>query len=355
MPVKHFRGLHSRDMQSRGVHSRDVRSRDIHSRDVHSRVVHSCEVHSSDAYSHGAYIPGVQLSGESGQLAPMAHTCSHRRTTCLRIFYPMPRLRGTRIVLMLCPHRIFQAGTMHSTTGIGQQRIAGVLGGMGPAATVDFMARVLAATDAASDQDHIHMIIDHNPQVPDRHAAIAGITTSVGPPVAAMARRLERAGADFLVMVCNTAHAYTEEIRDAVNIPFLSIIDVVMEQLLERDSTRVGVMAAEGCLRARLYQDALQSAGLEAVLWTGTELERFMALVYRIKAGDQAQDITTGLRALAAELEFRGADILVAGCTEIPLFLHERDTNVPLLSSTDLLVRRTIAVARNQPLTEYLP
>ena len=110
----------------------------------------------------------------------------------------------------------------------------GVLGGMGPEATVDFMTRVLAATPARVDQEHIRMLVDHNPGIPDRHAAIAGTGPDIGPELAAMARGLEAAGADFLVMVCNTAHAYTEAIRTAVSIPFVSIVDVVMAAVAER-------------------------------------------------------------------------------------------------------------------------
>jgi aspartate racemase len=223
---------------------------------------------------------------------------------------------------------------------------------MGPQATVDFMARVIAATNAATDQDHIHMIVEHNPQVPNRHAAIAGTAPSIGPDLAAMARRLEGAGADFLVMVCNTAHAFADDIRAAVTIPFVSIIDVVMEALAGHSARRVGLMAAEGCLQAQLYQQALERDGHEAVLWNNEELARFMDIIYRIKSGDRADDIASGLRRLAAELEFRGADILVAGCTEVPMFLDHSDTTVPMLSSTDLLVRRTIELALPRRTTE---
>jgi len=236
-----------------------------------------------------------------------------------------------------------------------EQLIAGVLGGMGPAATVDFLAKLVAATEADSDQDHIHLIIDHNPKVPNRHAAIAGLAPDISPELTAMARRLEAAGADFLVMVCNTAHAYTEQIRASVSIPFVSIIDVVMDELRSLPVKHVGIMAAEGCLRAELYQQALASAGFEAVLWSEDELARFMDLVYRIKAGDRGSDIGAGLSRLAADLVFRGAEILIAGCTEVPLFLSERDTAVPLLSSTSLLVRRTIMLANSQPADEYTP
>lgn len=234
-----------------------------------------------------------------------------------------------------------------STSTNKQQKIPGVMGGLGPEATVDFMARVVAATEASCDQEHIRMLVDHNPSVPNRHDAIAGNTPSVGPELAAMARGLEAAGADFLVMVCNTAHAYSDDIRAAVSIPFVSIIDVVVEALDTYPTRRVGVMAAEGCLRAELYQSALQVAGYQPVLWDETELQRFMQLVYRIKAGDSAADIGSGMCELAASLQARGAEILVAGCTEVPLYLSAADSPLPLLSSTDLLVQRTIELARN--------
>ncbi len=227
-----------------------------------------------------------------------------------------------------------------------EQKIAGVLGGLGPDATVDFMAKVLAATDAGCDQDHIHMLIDHKPTVPNRHDAIAGNTPSVGPELAAMAQGLESAGADFLVMVCNTAHAYAADIEAAVNIPFVSIVDVTVEALASHSVKHVGVMAAEGCIRANLYQDALAAAGYEAVLWSDSELEEFMALVYRIKAGERDDDIGAGINRLATSLAFNGADILIAGCTEIPLFMSAAQAPIPMLSSTDLLVQRTIQLAK---------
>ena len=228
-----------------------------------------------------------------------------------------------------------------------RELIAGVLGGLGPEATVDFMARLVATTDANSDQDHIRLLIDHNPKVPNRHDAIAGKIPSVGPELAAMAAKLEAAGADFLVMVCNTAHAYGDDIRAAVSIPFISIIDVVLDALRDFPVSKVGIMAAEGCLRAELYQQALRAADYEPVLWSKDELQTFMGLVYRIKAGDSAADISTGMQELAAILQGRGAEVLVAACTEVPLHLSATDTALPLLSSTDLLVRRTIELARN--------
>lgn len=107
-------------------------------------------------------------------------------------------------------------------------RVVGVIGGMGPAATLDFYAKLIAATPATREQDHLRVLIDSNPGVPDRNLALAGGAPSPeaapGPVLADMARGLERAGADLLVMACNTAHAFEADIRRAVAIPFVSII-----------------------------------------------------------------------------------------------------------------------------------
>jgi aspartate racemase len=104
-------------------------------------------------------------------------------------------------------------------------------------------------------------------------------------------------------------------------------------------------MAADGCLQAGLYQQALTAAGREPLLWTAAEQARFMALLWRIKAGEREPELRSNLRTLAASLEFAGAELLLAACTEIPLILQQGDTGVSMLSSTDLLVRHTVALA----------
>ena len=107
----------------------------------------------------------------------------------------------------------------------------GVLGGMGPEATIDFMTDVLNLTRADKDQDHLHLVVDQNPKVPNRQAAIRAGTDDVGRALAAMAARLARAGADFLVMPCNSAHAFERAIREATALPFVSIVEVCVEAI----------------------------------------------------------------------------------------------------------------------------
>lgn len=228
----------------------------------------------------------------------------------------------------------------------GARKIAGVLGGMGPDATVDFMAKVIALTPAGKDQDHVHMIVDHNPAVPNRQTAILGDGEDPGPALAAMAGRLERAGADFLVIPCNTAYVFRDAVRNNTQIPLISIIDVTVAAVLEHGAKRVGVLATDGCLRSGVYQDALAAAGLERVLPDDDEIDALMVLVNRIKAGDKSDDVSAGVRKLAGALQERGAAAIIAGCTEIPLVLDDASIDIPLISSTQVLARETVRYAR---------
>lgn len=229
-------------------------------------------------------------------------------------------------------------------------KIAGILGGMGPEATVDFMAKVIALTPGDKDQDHVRLLVDHNPKVPNRQAAILANGQDPGPALALMAQGLQEAGADFLVVPCNTAYVFQEAITTATTLPLISIIDVTIEAISEMrpDASQVGILATDGCLRAGIYQQALANAGLQAVLPTDDELTELMRLVDGVKAGVKDGPVSGAMQTLAEALEARGAQVIIAGCTEIPLVLDAASLNVPLVSSTDVLARRTVLLAREE-------
>ena len=226
-------------------------------------------------------------------------------------------------------------------------KIVGVLGGMGPDATVDFMAKVIALTRADRDQGHIHMLVDHNPTVPNRQAAILGDGEDPGPALAAMAQRLQDAGADFLVMPCNTAYVFEQSIVSAVNIPLVSIIEETIAALPEKCS-RAGLLATDGCLQAGIYQRSLRSNDIEPIEPSGDDLTELMNLIHAIKAGDTSAAIADTMRTLARELVEQGADAVIAGCTEIPLVLEDSMLDVPLISSTDVLAQKTVQLAKSE-------
>ena len=230
----------------------------------------------------------------------------------------------------------------------GATKTVGVLGGMGPAATLDFFARVLAASNAKQDCDHIRLIIDCNPHVPDRNAAVAGKGPSPAPALIAMARGLQAAGAELLVMPCNTAHAVFDEIKAATDLPTISIVEVTVDAAhnARPQPRRVGLLATSGCVDANLYQDALAKLGIEALVPQHAARERFMQILARIKSGDVGAGAKAEMIAVAQTLIDAGAQAIIAGCTEVPLVLAPRDISVPFVNSTDCLVAATIAAAR---------
>ena len=227
------------------------------------------------------------------------------------------------------------------------QKTVGVMGGLGPEATLDFFGKLLKATNAQTDQEHLHVVINNNPKVPDRHASIAGTGISCVPALVESARTLERAGADFLAMVCNTAHAYETEVREATSLPFLSIIDVSVEACLEHSPKpqRIGLLAADGCLETELYQKQLAAHGVECLLPSPANQRQLMDLIFKVKANKVDDGVKNGMKRLAETLIEEGADIILAACTEVPLVLKTGDIAKPLLSSTDALVTATIAYA----------
>jgi len=224
-------------------------------------------------------------------------------------------------------------------------RAIGILGGMGPAATIDLMARIVAATPAGGDAGHLRLLVDSDPSIPDRNRAIAGEGPSPSPALVAMARGLERQGAQMLAIACNSAHAWAADIRGATHVPLVSMIDATIAAIARDhpDVRRIGLLAADACLGADLYQSPLIAAG-HAVL-VSDDQPGFMALVYGVKAGDIGKAARAAMAAQASDLVARGAELIVAACTEVPLLLGPADCPVPLVDSTDALVHALVAEA----------
>ncbi len=214
---------------------------------------------------------------------------------------------------------------------------------MGPEATVDFLASIIALTPATCDQDHVPLIVDQNTQVPSRQAAFLGSGPDPGAELARMGKRLEAAGADFLVIPCNLAHTFTTELVDSVGIPLISIVDAAVGEVGHGCGV-VGIMAIDGTISAGLYQAAVGAVGMSSLVPDADELDRLKALVNLLKAGGDRSEVAAGMREIALALAGRGAEAVIAACTEIPLVLSGDDVGVPLVSSTDSLARKTVAI-----------
>jgi aspartate racemase len=236
---------------------------------------------------------------------------------------------------------------------VSTKRVVGVIGGMGPEATVDFFAKLVAATPATRDGDHLRVLIDNDPSVPDRSAGVAGTGPSPAPHLVRMARSLVASGAEVLVMPCNSAHAYEAEVREAAGAAtFLSLIDATVAATRARlpGVAVVGLLATDGTLASRVYHRAFEAAGVRAATPDEADQRRVMEAIYAVKAGDTGERVRAIVREVAEHLADAGAQAVIAACTEIPLVLRDGDVSVhgrpvPVVSSTDALVARTVAVA----------
>lgn len=227
-------------------------------------------------------------------------------------------------------------------------RTVGVLGGMGPAATWSFCRQVQRATPAVRDQDHLRLLVDCDGSLPDRNTAVSGEGPSPGPHLARMARGLEAAGAELLVMPCNAAHAFADDVRRATEVPFLSMIDATVARALSAKPglRTVALLATTGTLDAQLYQRALATRGTHAVVPEGARRDELMDLVYKVKRGDDPDTLRAPLRALVDRLVQGGAEVVIAACSEIPLVLSGEDVPVPWVDASEALAAATVEAAR---------
>lgn len=206
-------------------------------------------------------------------------------------------------------------------------RTVGILGGMGPEATILLMQKVLAATDAVDDEGHIPLIVDQNPAVPSRIAhLIEGTGADPGPVLEEMARRLVAAGAEALAMPCNTAHHYAGRVRGAVSVPFLDMVEIAADHAarLAGAGGRVGILASPAVRTVGLFDRALAARGLSALY--ATDEPALLATIRRIKAGGPGAAARGTLRAASADLTARGADIQMIACTEFSLIADAVET-----------------------------
>lgn len=233
--------------------------------------------------------------------------------------------------------------------------IIGILGGMGPEATAFLFQAIIKNTEAARDQDHLRVLVDNNPKIPERIPAILGHGEDPLPMMIETAKNLERAGADFIVIPCVTAHYFIRELSEGVAIPVISIIEEVTEELERRlpGVERTGLIATTATIRARLFQDRLSEKDVEVIVPSAEEQEHLvMSSIYGesgIKAGYTKGENRLRLLKASKALVIRGAQAVIGGCTEIPLVLKEGDLEVPFLDSLSILAVAAIRRAKGTP------
>ena len=229
------------------------------------------------------------------------------------------------------------------------EKIIGVLGGMGPESTAKLLVRITRCTPATVEQDHLRVILDSNPKIPNRTDAL--LTGETGPIIEALAQtalNLERAGAEIIGIPCNTAHAFLRDIREAVDVP---VVDMIGEsalraaELFETEAT-VGLLATDGTLRSRLYHEALEEVGLIPMSPSRPGIQHaVMDALDSVKLDGVTEDAYNALAAAVRNLASEGATCLIAACTEVSLVFERHTPNLPWLDPLQILAEALVREA----------
>ena len=221
---------------------------------------------------------------------------------------------------------------------------------MGPEATAYFFSLIIKHTAATRDQDHIPVLIYNLPQIPERTPAILGKGPSPVPLLRKGVRTLARAGADFIVVPCVSAHAFLPQIRRASPVPILSLVEeaLVNAEKANPRLKRAGLLASTGTVRSGLFAKTFSKAGIEIITPKDEEQSRVMEAVFGkrgVKAGFTKGRPRRLVLDIARRLVRRGAGAIIAGCTEIPLVLVDEDITVPLIEPMRAAARASILKA----------
>ena len=230
------------------------------------------------------------------------------------------------------------------------EKVIGILGGMGPEATAELFFRIIRATPAKRDQDHLRIVIDNNPEIPDRTEAILRGGPSPLPELIKTGLNLEKAGADFIIIPCNTAHYYLDEMAKSLRIPILNMIKLTAEKIHGEhpEIKRVGLIATEGTVKSGIYGRSLSSLEID-VLAPSDKLQTdvTMAIYWHIKSGDLEKGRKI-IHSVGRRLDAEGAEAVICGCTEVSLVLKDGDLPIPVVDPLQILAKAAVTRASSK-------
>ena len=229
--------------------------------------------------------------------------------------------------------------------------LVGVIGGMGPLATADFYRDIIAASPASRDQDHLPLIIWGDPRIPDRSDALTAGGADPTEAIRSAALALVAAGAEQLVVACNTAHIFLDRALAGIDVPLLSLVDETVRVAADRGvgGEGVAILATDGTIASGVYQEAFAAAGVPAFVPPEPVQPRIMQAIRAVKAGD-LDAATALLLGAAAELRETGAGALLAACTELPSVLGAEFAGLPVLDPLTLAAEALVRSHQGSPI-----
>lgn len=232
-------------------------------------------------------------------------------------------------------------------------KILGVLGGLGPMATAYYLELMIKMTDAATDQEHLQSIVMNFPTVPDRTAYILGRSEeSPLAPMVALGQQLKAMGAGVIATPCITAHYFHQDLQEGIGLPMIHGIECIARQLAEGGITRVGLMATDGTVQSGIFQRQVEEKGIELILPDAEGQAAVMRLIYdQVKAGKQPE---LGLfESVKEQLRSKGAQVVVLGCTELSMLKKEFSLGDGILDALEVLAQESVTACGKQVKPEY--
>lgn len=222
------------------------------------------------------------------------------------------------------------------------KKTIGIIGGMGPLATCDIMEKIIALTNADTDQENIHLVVDCNTNIPDRTAAILNNGESPIPQLVRSGVKLQGMGADVLIMPCNTAHFFYKDIVPYFDIPLLNMLEETAAYLKKHSIVRVGLLATNGTIQSEVYHRILEKNNIEVLTPKPEEQDAVMGIIYHgVKAGNKVFKTDEFCKVMNMLLK-RGAQRLILGCTELPVAVEMYHLDYPTVDPTKVLAEAAI-------------
>ncbi len=227
------------------------------------------------------------------------------------------------------------------------EKVIGILGGLGPEATVFIFQKILEHTPASKDQEHLRVLIDNNPKIPERLPAILGTGPDPVPAMIASGQALKKAGADFIIIPCVTAHYFLKDLRREIDLPIISMLDETADRIkiFNPRIKKVGLLAAEGTMKVGLFQERLIREGMETIIPEGADRREAQVNIFKIKdtgGKHDRREIAGRFREIARKLVERGAEAILIGCTEISVVASPDSFSVPGFDALTILGQAAI-------------
>jgi aspartate racemase len=231
--------------------------------------------------------------------------------------------------------------------GSSPSKIVGILGGLGPEATASFFYKIVAKTPAKKDQEHIPMVIFSNPKIPDRSASFLRGQNDVFISLIDGIKFLINSKVNLIAIPCVSSHLYYQKLIDGFDIPILNIVDETTSYVANNtpEIQKVGILATTATIRKKLFANAFNQCNIDTIVpHKEIQQKSVIPAIYSVKAGEKKRAVEMIDKAIR-ELIARGAQAIVAGCTEISLIVHPDSSSVPVIDSLDCLADAVVREA----------